>query len=102
MRYKLNRNSFCKDILEVIKKHSYIGKIRQNKKFLRIKTKNFDITLNIKHKVSKRRQCNNYYKSNLFTTRNESLTKEEIKQNYSSNESMEDKNKISKNEDTFV
>ena len=101
MRYKINRNSFCKDILEVIKKHSYIGKIRQNKKFLRIKTKNFDITLNIKHKVSKRRQCNNYYKSNLFTTRNESLTKEEIKQNYSSNESMEDKNKISKNEDTF-
>ena len=92
MRYKINKNSFCKDILEVIKKHSYLGKFRQNKKFLKIKTKNYDISLNIKHKFSKREKCNNYYKSHLFNISYGSLSNEKTNQNYSSNKLMEDKN----------
>ena len=109
MRDKIYKNSFCKDILEVIKKHSYLGKFRQNKIFLKIKAKNYDIILNIKHKLSKRKKYNNYYKNQHFNNiSNDSFSKEKIKKNYSSNESMKDKNikyndyiQIIKNENSF-
>ena len=90
------QKSFQKDILKIIKRYFALDKIRLNKRYV-IKANNFNITLNIKKYIPKRKIIYNYennYKNNLYNKNyNKSVINEEMKDNYSSNESMEDTQK---------
>ena len=90
MKFKSDNNSFYEDLLELINKHILPDNIKQNKKFFKIRTKNYNIGIYIRQKFPKQNLEKEIKRNNQIEKVKSSFKYN--KQNKNSEENFEEEN----------